>query len=41
MPPNDLVKLLKHILPWIPTINEGIRDEIQQLIDQLQAQMRQ
>lgn len=41
MPPNDLVKLLKRILPWIPTINEGIRAEIQQLIDQLQAQMRQ
>ena len=41
MPPNDLVKLLKRILPRIPTINEGIRAEIQQLIDQLQAQMRQ
>jgi len=28
-------------LPWIPSVNEGIRGEIQQLIDQLQAQMRQ
>lgn len=41
MPPNDLVKLLKRILPWIPSINESIRVEIQQLIDQLQAQQRQ
>jgi hypothetical protein len=41
MPPNDLVRLLKHILPWIPSVNESIRAEIQQLIDQLQAQMRQ
>ncbi len=41
MPPNELVKLLKHILPWIPTSNEGIRGEIQMIIDQLQAQMRQ
>lgn len=41
MPPADLVKLLKRILPWIPNINEGIRAEIQQLIDQLQTQMRQ
>jgi hypothetical protein len=41
MPPADLLKLLKRILPWIPAINEGIRTEIQQLIDQLQTQMRQ
>jgi len=41
MPPNELVRLLKRILPWIPGVNEGIRGEIQQLIDQLQAQMRQ
>lgn len=41
MPPADLVKLLKRILPWIPSVNEGIRVEIQQLIDQLQTQMRQ
>jgi|LauGreDrversion4_2_1035121.scaffolds.fasta_scaffold172750_4 hypothetical protein len=41
MPPNDLVRLLKRILPWIPSINDGIRGEIQQLIDQLQTQMRQ
>jgi hypothetical protein len=41
MPPNDLVRLLKHILPWIPSVNESIRAEIQQIIDQLQTQMRQ
>jgi hypothetical protein len=41
MSPADLVKLLKRILPWIPSVNEGIRVEIQQLIDQLQTQMRQ
>jgi hypothetical protein len=41
MQPSELVKLLKKILPWIPSVNEGIRVEIQQLIDQLQTQMRQ
>ncbi len=41
MPPNELVRLLKRILPWIPSVNEGIRAEIQQLINQLQTQMRQ
>lgn len=41
MPPHELIKLLKHILPWIPQINESIRAEIQGIIDQLQAQLRQ
>jgi hypothetical protein len=38
---NDLIRLLTRILPWIPSINDSIRDEIQQTIDQLKAQQRQ
>jgi hypothetical protein len=41
MNPNDLIRLLTRILPWIPSINDGIRNEIQQIIEQLKAQQRQ
>jgi hypothetical protein len=37
MNPNDVVKILQRILPWIPSINEGIREEIQQIINQLKG----
>ena len=41
MNPNDVIRLLIRILPWIPSINEGIRAEIEQIIEQLKAQQRQ
>lgn len=37
MNPQDVVKLLQRILPWIPSTAEGIRTEIQQIIDQLKG----
>lgn len=37
MNPNDVIQLLTKILPWIPSVNEGIREEIQQVINQLKT----
>jgi hypothetical protein len=37
MNPNDVVKLLQHILPWIPSSSEGIRGEIENIIRQLKG----
>lgn len=37
MNPQEVIKLLQHILPWIPSVNEGIRAEIQQIIDRLKG----
>jgi hypothetical protein len=37
MNPQDIIRLLQHILPWIPSVNEGIRAEIQQIIEQLRG----
>lgn len=37
MNPNDLIKFLNRILPWIPSVNEGIREEIQQVIMRLKG----
>jgi hypothetical protein len=37
MNPQDVVRLLQKILPWIPSSNEGIREEIQQIIRQLKG----
>jgi hypothetical protein len=37
MNPQDVVKLLQRILPWIPSSNEGIRSEIEQIINQLKG----
>lgn len=34
---HDVVKLLQRILPWIPSSNEGIRAEIEQIINQLKG----
>ena len=37
MNPQEVIRLLQHILPWIPSVNEGIRAEIQQIINQLKG----
>jgi hypothetical protein len=37
MNPQDVVKLLQHILPWIPSSSEGIRGEIENIINQLKG----
>jgi hypothetical protein len=37
MNPNDVIRLLQRILPWIPSINDGIRAEIEQVINQLKG----
>lgn len=37
MNPQDVVRLLQKILPWIPSSNEGIREEIHQVIQQLKG----
>jgi len=37
MNPHDVVKLLKRILPWIPSSSEGIRGEIEEVIRQLKG----
>ena len=37
MNPQEVIKLLQHILPWIPSTSEGIRAEIQQIIDRLKG----
>jgi hypothetical protein len=37
MNPQELIKLLQHILPWIPSVNEGIRAEILQIIERLKG----
>jgi hypothetical protein len=34
---QDVVKLLQHILPWIPSSCEGIRGEIHEVIRQLKG----
>lgn len=36
MSPEQVVRLLKRILPWIPSVNQSIRAEIEEIIDQLQ-----
>jgi hypothetical protein len=40
MNPNELLKLLKHIIVWIPESNP-IKKEIQGIIDQLRNNLRQ
>jgi hypothetical protein len=40
MNPNELLKLLKHIIVWIPESNP-IRKEIPGIIDQLRNNLRQ
>jgi hypothetical protein len=37
MNPHELIRLLQHILPWIPSVNEGIRAEILQIIERLKG----
>lgn len=37
MDPENLLKLLRRILPWIPSSSEGIRGEIEQIIEQLKG----
>lgn len=37
MNPQDVIRLLRHILPWIPSVNEGIRNEIEEVIRKLQG----
>jgi hypothetical protein len=37
MNPNDVIRLLQKILPWIPSSSEGIRAEIEQVINQLKG----
>ena len=37
MNPHDVVKLLQHILPWIPSACGGIRGEIEEVIRQLKG----
>jgi hypothetical protein len=37
MNPNDVIRLLQRILPWIPSSNEGIRAEIEQVISHLKG----
>jgi hypothetical protein len=37
MNPQDVIRLLQHILPWIPSSNESIRGEIEEVIRQLKG----